>query len=448
MIKKNDVIDVEILNLGVNGEGVARHDGIVIFVPYALPGELVKIQIINTKQKAYIGKIVEVLQPSKCRIKPLCPYFAKCGGCQLQQCEYNETLQFKRNLVQNAITHIGKLDHKVQNTVASERYYYRNKFAFPIDPITRKIAMFRPNSHKMVPIDNCYLQEGWCLDIINIFNNFLQKTDVAIYNEESGDGLIRHIVARGVDGKILITVVINGNSLPNLQLLIKMLSEKLDNFGLNININKQDSNVILSNDFVHIYGLKEIELCEYEIKYTINNASFMQINNHIKHAIYDKVLSEISANDVVIDAYSGAGLLTAIMSKKCKFAYGIEIVEPAVKSADNLTKINNLHNIKNICGDTTKELPKLVKNLKKDDNVIVVLDPPRKGCDKAVMNTIASVKPNKILYISCNPSTLARDLYNLCEITSDYEIKYIIPYDMFPNTKHVETLCCLQLKMA
>ena len=443
MIKKNDILEVDILNLGCNGEGVAKVDGTILFVPFSLPGERVRVQVINTKQKAYICKVLEVLKPNTDRVKPICPYFGKCGGCQLQHLKYESALNFKRQEVQNAITHIGKINYEVERCFPSNKqFYYRNKLALPVDVKTRSVGMFRTSSHSIVPIENCYIQEEWCKNIIDIFNTYLKTINVSIYNEETGEGLIRHLVVRQANNKLLITVVVNGDSLPNYEYLIKELDKKFDNYGLNININKTNSNIILTEKYKHIYGLQNIEIEEYGIKYNINNASFMQVNDYIKHAIYDSVLSEIKEDDIVVDAYSGAGLLTAIISKKCKYSYGIEIIKPAVDVANSLKMCNNIPNMNNICGDTTIELPKLIKKIGKD--FLVVLDPPRKGCSKEVMATLAKVEPRKIVYISCNPSTLARDLYNFNELNKKYKITKIQPFDMFPNTKHVETLVVME----
>lgn len=446
MIKKNDILEVNILNLGCNGEGVAKHDGVVLFVPFALPNEKVKVQVINTKQKAYICKVLEILEPSPYRVEHSCPYFKKCGGCQLQHLDYQEALNFKTKLVEDAVVHIGKINTKVDTCKSSDKqYFYRNKLALPVDYKTRSVGMFRVSSHNIVPIENCLIQKEWCKKIIEIFNNYLSSNDVSIYDEETGAGLIRHLVVREANNKLLITIVVNGNTLPNSNFLVKSLEKIGIEFGLNININKSNSNVILTNEYKHIYGLKDVEIEEYGVKYSINNASFMQVNDYIKHEIYDSVLREIDKNDIVIDAYSGAGLLTAIISKMCKKAYGIEIVKPAVDIANELKKNNNLINMENICGDATIELPKLVKKIKGD--FTVVIDPPRKGCSKIVMENLASVKPNKIIYISCNPSTLARDLNYFNSSTNEYAIKYIQPYDMFPQTKHVETLVVLERKI-
>ena len=445
MLKKNDIIDVEIIDMGCNMEGIAKHEGIVLFVPMTIVGEKVRVKVINTKQKAYACKVVEILKPSPYRIKALCPYFGKCGGCQSQHIEYRKTLQYKRDQVQNAITHIAKLDIKVEDCVESRDIYrYRNKLALPIDPKTKKVGMYREYSHDAIAVDDCLIQEEWAEKYIFVVNDYIEKNKIAVYDESLNAGLIRHIVGRHYGGKYLFTVVVNGEKLPQSEYLINKLKENFENFGLDININKEKSNVIMTQKYRHLYGLENIDIEEYGVKYSINNASFMQVNNDIKHKIYNAVLDEIDRDDIVIDAYSGAGLLTAICSKKCKYAYGIEIVQPAVDSADLLMKENGIKNMKNFCGDSAKVLPQLVKEI--EGEKVVMLDPPRKGCDKKVMEAIAISRPHKVLYISCNPSTLARDLYNLKELCSDYDVKRITPFDMFPNTKHVETFAVLERK--
>lgn len=439
-MKKNDILDVSIVDMGCNLEGIAKADGAVLFVPYAISGEKLKAQVINTKQRAYIAKILEITEPSPYRVKPRCPYFTKCGGCQVQHIAYEKQLELKNKLVQNAITNIGKLDIAVNPCVPCEnQYYYRNKFAFPLNPETKKIGMFRTNSHNIVDISDCAIQQPWAKDVIDIVNSYVEKNDVSVYDETTKTGSLKHIVARCFANQYLITLVINDEKLPNIESLIDALKQKFDNFGLNYNINKSKNNVILSEKFRHIYGLKSIKCTEFGVNYEINNASFMQVNDDIKHKIYQAVFDAVSG-DVVVDAYSGAGLLSAMLSKNAKQVYGIEIVPDAVKSADNLCRENKITNLKNICGDTAVELPKLASKLNKFS---LVLDPPRKGCDPKVIETILKSAPEKIVYVSCNPSTLARDL---CGLKEKYNVVSITPFDMFPETCHVETLAVLKLK--
>ena len=445
MIQKNDELEVDILELGVNGEGIAKAEGVVVFVPFALPNERVRIKIINTKSSYYIGKILEIITPSEYRINSPCLVFKKCGGCSLQHLEYFKQLEFKTQLVKNNFLRIANLDINVNNCIASKNIYgYRNKIQMPVGVENESliVGMYRPNSHSIVATNTCLLQDEESNKIISLTNNFLIKNNISGYNELTHTGLVRHIVARTLNNQILITLVINGQELPKINEYINILQQNYSNFGLYININTQRNNVILGNKFVYITGLKCLENTEFDIKYTIYPQSFMQINNYIKNEIYSYVLNFVKQNnfDVVIDAYSGAGLLSAMLTKVTKQVYGIEIIEKAVESANILKSYNNINNLTNICGDCSIELPKLVES-KKFSNFAVVLDPPRKGCDEKVLNAIAMSKPTDIIYISCNSATLARDVKLLTN--NGYNITYVQPYDMFPQTPHVETVCVL-----
>ena len=443
MIKKNDILTLDIIDMGINGEGIAKLDNIVIFVPFALTGEKVKVQIINTKSQFYIAKLLEVISPSLSRVEAPCPVFRKCGGCSLQHLNYQNQLEFKKTLVQNNLKRIGGLETVVQPCISSNlQYHYRNKIQMPVGSMNEGVivGMYAPNSHRIVATNYCYLQDNATNKVIEICNNFMNKFLIKGYNEQENSGLVRHIVARTLNNQVLITIVINGNRLPHSQELAKMLADHFNNIGLYININKQQTNVILGKEFIHIYGLKSLKNIEYGIKYEILPQSFMQINNDIKSKIYEKVFEIVKAGnfDCVIDSYSGAGLLSAMLAKVANQVYGIEIIPEATQCAEILKQQNNLINLINVNGDCATELPKLIsqKNL---TNLCMVLDPPRKGCDKNVLDTILNVKPKQILYISCNPATLARDLKVLTQ-NGNYKIQLCQPYDMFPNTSHVETL--------
>lgn len=429
-------LTVTIVDLGINGEGIAKHDGAVIFVPFALKDEVVKIHIIYAKSKFYVGKILDIITPSPYRVKPVCPYFSKCGGCDLQHLEYNQTLNFKTNLVSNTLKNVGKLDvvDKVLPCISANQYYYRNKFSFPIGYDGEGyVGMYKENSHTIIKIDNCHIQQPWALDVITIFNNFLRTAKNSIYNEQSKEGLIKHLVCRMEQNHLLICVVVNGNKLNEYDLLIEMLKEKFANFSLMLNINKLQNNVILTETYKILYGNPQISLNQEGLKYNISLNSFMQVNTQIANMIYSKVKEKVK-NEVVVNAFSGAGFLSGLLAQSAKFVYGIEIVESAHLDAETLKSTNNITNLKNICGDAKIELPKI------KDFEFIVLDPPRKGCGKDVMDTILNVMPNKILYISCNPATLARDLAYL---NGKYEIEFVQPFDMFPQTRHVETLVSL-----
>ncbi|MGN1221698.1 MAG: 23S rRNA (uracil(1939)-C(5))-methyltransferase RlmD [Christensenellales bacterium] len=444
MIKKNDIIAAQIENYGCNGEGVAKVDGQIVFLPYTLKGEKLTATIIYDKKNFLIAKPNNIYAQSKFRTTPPCPYFAKCGGCQLQHACYEHTLTIKQNIVQDAISKIGKINFKVLPCVASDMTYnYRNKFAMPCNPATRQLGMYRTNSHSIVDVEKCILQKSQINKLITVFNQYLKTTKTSIYDEHTKSGALKHLVAREIDDKLLITVVINADHLKDVNTLVELLKQNFDKFGLNLNINKLNNNVILSNKFINVYGLEQIDITENNISYSITNQSFLQVNNHIKNKIYDAVFDEIK-NGVVIDAYSGAGLLSAMISKHAQKVYGIEIVKPATTSANLLKQKNHIENLTNINGDCAKVLPELLEKLSVQDkqNLTVILDPPRKGCDKKVLQSILTAKPKKIIYISCSPSTLARDL-NILTDEKEYKIQKIQPFDMFPQTKHVETLAIL-----
>lgn len=443
-MKKNDSINLDITNYGCNAEGVAKSDGQVVFVPYSLLGENIDATIINDKSKFLICKATNINTKSEFRIDAPCPYFEKCGGCQLQHTTYQNALNIKRQIVQNAIKSIGKIDFEIPQVIASpNQFHYRNKIAMPIDPKTKSLGMYRLNTHSIIPVGNCLLQKNNINKLISVFNSYLKQTKLSIFDESTKKGVLKSLVAREIADKLLITIVINSSTLDDSDLLLSILQQNFTNFGLSLNINKLCNNVILSNNFVNIYGDCEAEITENNISYTINNQSFLQVNDEIKSQIYQKIFNQID-NDIVIDAYSGAGLLSAMMSKHAKAVYGIEIVKPATELANKLKAENNIVNLTNINGDCSIELSKLVNSFseKEKQNTTIVLDPPRKGCDKNVLSTIIDCKMKKIIYMSCDPSTLARDLNIL---SKSYKIKSIESFDMFPQTKHVETLAILEL---
>lgn len=441
MITKNMELTVRIVDLGVNGEGIAKHDGAVIFVPFALINEEVKIHIIYAKSKFYVGKIVEIIKSSNHRTTPLCPHFNRCGGCNLQHLKYEESLNFKTKLVENALTNIGKLPNiskLISPCISSpNEYYYRNKFAFPIGFNKHPyVGMFKENSHEIIEIKQCFIQQNWANTLINIFNEFLIQSNNSVYNENTKTGTIKHLVCRMEDNQLLVCVVINGKQLNNIELLKEMLAKNFNCFGLMLNINTKHNNVILTNEYKHIYGIKTINLQEGALKYEISLNSFMQVNTLIANKIYSKVCT-LTKHETVVNAFSGAGVLSGLIAQNASRVYGIEIVKSSHENAENLKKNNELTNLTNILGDVSTELPKI------KDFSFIVLDPPRKGCSQEVLNTIISVQPKNIIYISCNPATLARDLGNLKDY---YNIQLIQPYDMFPQTSHVETLVHLKLK--
>lgn len=438
-MEKNQVVEINIDKLGMNGEGVGRVDNQVVFVPFALPNEKVKTICINNKNKFAIMKVTDVISASSDRIVPPCPYFKKCGGCDLQHLKYEKQLEFKTNLVKETLLKVGKIDTTIEPCEKSKEYGYRNKASFPIvNENGYHIGMYRVNSHNLVDIDYCYLQKDSINKVLSVTKQWLNTLNE---NEtQSHNAKLKHLVIREIDGKILITLVVSDKKVYKLDDYVKLLQNNFDDFGLNLNINKLDNNVILSNEYIHIYGNKDINIETNGVRQSINNASFYQVNDDIKDKIYQFVTNKLK-DDVIIDAFSGAGLLTSYLSKKAKKVYGLEIVRQASQSADLLIKQNNITNVENICGDCSETLPKLVRKI--NDSVSVVLDPPRKGCDKKVLEALIVSKPNKIVYIACSPISLARDV-NILLSSGLYKITCVKPFDMFPETKNVETVMVLE----
>ncbi len=464
-MRKNDELIGNVSAIGSNMEGIVRIDDTVCFVPYALIGEKIKFKILKVTKNLAFCKLLEVLTPAEERVRPLCKVFEKCGGCQLQHLRYKDQLKLKTSLVGDCIKKIAGIDCRVNLTVkCNNEYEYRNKLQLPIRfDNGNKIGFFAQNSHRIVEVNECPIQKKWCSQVIDAVKYYVERSGVTCYNEATGEGLLRHVVVRDTSGNLTITIVVNGKTLPNVDVLICALKERFLTFSLYINENTSSNNVILGENFYHLFGKESFVAEEFGVKYQVVPKSFIQVNDQIKRKLYCEVIKTLDLDDTVsvIDAYSGAGLMTAMIAKCAKSVYGIEIVKEAVDSANKLMEDNGITNVNNVCAPCEEYLPRLIDQLRqKGDNVYVVLDPPRKGCDKKVLDAILSAKPEKIVYVSCSPQTLARDLGILCgtlyydgnelkkslDYNGVYKITKVQPFDMFPQTKHVETLVCLTLK--
>lgn len=444
-LKKNDELEVVVDRLGVNGEGIAKFNGQVIFVPFVLPAEKAKIHIINDKNSFLIAKLVELKSKSDERVLPKCPYFEKCGGCDIQHMTYASQLKLKSMIVKDTLSKYAKIDVDVPLTISSEKQFrYRNKFAFPVQSENGilKIGMYRKNSHSIIEINDCLLQSERVKKILKIFKEYMFESKISGYDEKTHKGTIKHIVLREFGENFILTVVVTDEKFNNFTPLINKLKQNFDSFGIVKNINKLGNNVIFGEKDIPVYGLSELNIQEFGINYTVNNRSFLQVNDDVKHKIYEKIIELSTGKSNVIDAYSGAGLLSSILAKHAQKVVGVEIVKQATENANKLKEINKLENLTNINGDCAEVLPKLVKSQKED--FLVVLDPPRKGVDKKVVDALIESSPSEIIYLSCNPATLARDMELLSE---KYKLDFISAYDMFPQTANVETLVKLSLKV-
>ena len=431
---------IKIDKLGINGEGVGRiTSGVdkdkVCFVDFLLPQEVAEIDIIKNTSSFCKGRVVEIVETSKDRVNAPCPYFGECGGCDLQHLNCNSQTNFKKELIRETIEKIAKIECNPEDTVRLNDYHYRNKMVFPISVKDGKviIGMYKPNSHEIIEINKCLIADDKINELLNNAQEFFNNNKKDEYN------YLRYLVVRVSGNELLVTIVASKKI--DLADYYANLQKMTYSSGLSLVIG-DDRNNILSGKYVHINGMTKLNLCDFEIKYSVDNLGFLQVNNEIKTELYNEVVKNIKNDDVVIDAYSGAGLLTAIISKHCKHAVGIEIVDSSVKSAKDMAIKNGISNVEFYLDDVKNRLPNLLSRF---ENVTIVLDPPRQGCDRLVIEKILenSSKIPKIIYISCGPSTLARDL---CLLKEKYVINKIIPMDMFPQTKHVETLVVLERK--
>lgn len=450
-IQKNQEYIVEIIDNGYEGEGIAKIDNFTIFIPGAIKGEKVKILIVKVLSSHAFGKILEIIDKSKTRQDADCSTYKRCGGCNLRHIKYEETLKMKQNAVQSLVNKTLKNKIQVQETVGMENpFHYRNKAQYPFgtnkegEPV---IGVFASRTHEVIPMEKCLIQNPQSEEIAKFILQFIKENKISIYDEKTGKGLFRHVVIKvGIKtNQIMCVLVINGKTIPQESKLIQELTAKFSNIKTIIkNINMKNTNVILGQENINIYGDGHIEDILGEYTFKISPLSFYQVNPVQAEKLYNLgvEMAQISKEDTVFDLYCGIGTISLFMAKYAKKVYGIEIVKEAVEAAKENAKINGVTNTEFLAGDVEIVLDELInkQGVKAD---IVMFDPPRKGLDKNSINNILKIKPKKIVYISCNPATLIRDL---AEFEEKYEIKTIIPVDMFPFTSNVECCSVLELK--
>lgn len=445
-MEKNDILTADITSLGTNGEGICHVENNTVFINYALPGEKVTAKVLSVKKGVCYAKLSEVIILSPDRIQPPCPVYNTCGGCALQHMSYEAELRFKADLVRNTLKKIGGIDTEVLPCESSDKIFgYRNKLSLPAGVKNGRpvFGFYRGNSHDIVATDSCLLNGETAKKVIAAFVEYCNASGVQIY--DGGKGLLRHVVCREHGGHVQICAVINGDALPSQSMLTDILSKAFPDFSLLYNINKSDSNIILGKVTRVIKGSPLLKVRGLEIERGIGVASFLQVNDYIADKLYTDAAEQAScrADTIAIDAYCGAGALTALLARRCKRAYGVEIVTEAIDSARELVIRHKINTAEFIAGDCSEVLPRLVRQLNNDypdAGRAIILDPPRKGCSEQALDAVLCFKPDRIVYISCDPATLARDLKYL---SSAYSISHVKPYDMFPRTSHVETLACL-----
>ena len=439
-VEKNKEYIVDIIDNGYEGEGIAKIDNFTIFIPGAIKGEKIKILIVKVLSSHAFGKIIEILKKSEERVKEDCYTYKRCGGCNLRHVNYKTTLEMKQNMVQSLINKT--LDKKVtvRETIGMENpYNYRNKAQYPIginknnEPI---VGVFANRTHEIIPFEECKIQKPISEKIARFICNYIKEKKISVYNEKTQKGIFRHIVIKvGVaTNEIMCILVLNADGFKEENDLVNKLKTKFTNIKTIVkNINKKNTNVILGSKNVVLYGNGYIFDKLDEFKFKISPMSFYQINPVQTEKLYKIAIekAELNPNEIVFDLYCGIGTIGTFAAKHAKQVYGIEIVEEAVKDAKQNAQINNIDNISFFAGDVEELLFDLIDNKKIVPDVIIV-DPPRKGLDGKSINNIIRVAPKKVIYISCNPATLVRDLHLL---EDKYDIKEIQPVDMFPFTR-------------
>ena len=463
-MEKNDVLTAIVEGLGSNGEGVVKHEGVTFFVPACLPGERVRFKVLKVKGNIGYGKVEEILTPAEERVRPKCPAFLRCGGCRLQHIDYPAQLALKGDMVKDCLRKIAGIDWAVPPAIKSDfEYGYRNKLQLPIGVDKNGedvIGFYAERSHRIIPIDSCAIHPDWAEELILVLKSYMRECGVHGYDEINKKGELRHIVAREIAGNFIFTLVTAKREIKALDRLLFLLKSKFASFSLYLNYNAKDTNVIFGEEFRLIHGPETFSNVEHGISYEAGPITFLQVNENVRTKLYKAALKTVTGegDEVVIDAYSGGGLLTAMIAKRAKRVYGIELERESVACADKLKEKNKLTNMQNICGYVEQELSGVLEK-EQGEKIRLILDPPRAGIARSVLKALCESGIEKLTIISCNPSTLARDLGilrgNLIEkdgelIKGDgngaYEIVSVQPYDMFPQTKHVETLVCLARK--
>ena len=446
MLKKNDEIYLTVKSCTVQGSGVCDYDGMTVFVRGAVTGDRVLAHIIKVKKTYAVGIIKKLIQRSPMRAKNFCPIAEKCGGCCFAHIKYESELEIKAQQVADNFKRLGKLDITPAPIIPSpsaERY--RNKAQYPVgsDGKFATIGFYAPMTHRIIDCADCLLQPKEFAKITDIFRDWIRMKKISVYNESDGSGIIRHIYIRKavVTGQIMVCIVANSDSVPHTEALIEQLEEIDGMTSIILNINREKTNVVLGKECKTLWGSDYItdELCG--LKFNLSPLSFYQVNHDGAEILYNKAkeYASLTGSETLVDLYCGTGTIGLTMAKDVKSLIGVEIIPQAIENARENAKLNGINNAEFICADASQAAATLLERGIKPDAVI--LDPPRKGCDEALIDTVAEMSPTRVVYVSCDSATLARDCQRFA--TLGYQILAATPVDMFPHTAHVETVVLL-----
>lgn len=449
MLQKNQNVRLKIEDLNSEGAGVGRTEGMVVFVPMALPGEEVEALIIKTNKSYCVGKLLRVLQASPDRVEPPCPYFPRCGGCQLQHMSYPAQLRAKAKHTQETLQRIGHCDTTVGECLGMEQpWRYRNKAQLPIGreaDDSLSVGFFALRSHRIIDIADCMLQPEVCRRALAVVRSIIEETNTSVYDENTHRGLLRHLVVRvsRQHGTIMVMLAANGSNLPQKEIWVQRLRAALPEMvSFILNMNTQKGNIILGEKCITLWGSPTLpdRLCGLD--FALAPLAFLQVNPLQAERLYGLAVEAagLRGEEIVLDAYCGIGILTQRLAQKAKKAIGVEIVPDAIEAAKASAAQNGVSNAEFLCGACEELLPEMIqKGLRPD---VLVLDPPRAGCEEKLLRAVGQADIPKIVYISCNPATLAKDMALLREY--GYESHPAVCVDMFPMTGHVETVVLME----
>ena len=466
-MKKNDTAAVKITDIGVNGEGIGKVDGYPLFIKDAVIGDTVEAKVMKAKKNYGYARLIKVLSPSPDRVTPRCAIARKCGGCQIQEMSYGRQLAFKEQKVRGNLERIGGFPKELLDRVTEpvlgmeEPFGYRNKAQFPFgtdkegNPVT---GFYAGRTHVIIPNTDCALGVSVNREILEIILEFMKKYQISSYDETTGKGLIRHALIRYgfTTGEIMVCLVVNGEEIPHVDALIDRLAEKPGMTSITLSPNTRRTNVIMGDSFKVLWGQGYITDQIGGIKYQISPLSFYQVNPVQTEKLYSLALeyTDLKGGETVWDLYCGIGTISLFLAQKAGKVYGVEIIPQAIADARKNAEINGIENAEFFVGKAEEVLPRWYQEnegaeagLRGEGSQtracadVIVVDPPRKGCDEALLDTIMKMQPEKVVYVSCDPATLARDLKVLCG--KGYELERVRAVDMFPMTVHVETVCLL-----
>ncbi|WP_455194763.1 23S rRNA (uracil(1939)-C(5))-methyltransferase RlmD [Eubacterium ramulus] len=456
-MQKNDELILKIEDMGVDGAGIGKSDGMTFFVKDAVIGDVVRAKIIKLKKTYGYARLMELLEASADRVEPKCPYYRQCGGCQIQALSYEKQLEFKENKVRNNLERIGGFMKIPMEPIVGmdEPYHYRNKAQFPVGTDKEGhivTGFYAGRTHTIIPNRDCALGLLVNREILDIVIDFMEKYHISAYDEKTGKGLVRHVLIRcGFSSKEkMVCLIINGKSLPHGEKLVEAL-RKIDGMtSISLNCNTERTNVILGHKTIVLWGQEYITDQIGDISYEISPVSFYQVNPVQTEKLYGLALeyADLHGEETVWDLYCGIGTISLFLAQKAKQVYGVEIIPQAIENAKRNAVKNGIENAEFFVGKSEEVLPEFYEKEaaagRKAHADVIVVDPPRKGCDEKLLDTIVKMAPDRVVYVSCDSATLARDLKILCE--QGYELKRVRAVDQFCHTVHVETVVGLQRK--